>query len=33
MADAGFATLSDDKEIELPAIKFGYVSIDELKKD
>ena len=32
MEDAGFATLSDDEEKDLPAINFGFVSIDELKK-
>ncbi len=32
MAEAGFATLRDDEEIELPAMNFGFVSIDELKK-
>jgi hypothetical protein len=32
MEDAGFATLSDDEEKDLPTINFGFVSIDELKK-
>ena len=32
MEDAGFATLSDDEERDLPSIKFGFVSINELKQ-
>ena len=32
MEDAGFATLNDDEEKDLPTINFGFVSIDELKK-
>ena len=29
MEEAGFATSSDDEEKDLPAINFGFVSIDE----
>jgi len=33
MEDAGFATLSDDEEKDLRIINFGFVSIDDKKKD